>query len=73
MTTRRELDRRAQPMPTADEARAVLAEGRASRPGAGNPYAGRRVLGQVWAQGNREAARRAFLAWRRREAARRAE
>ncbi|WP_267625498.1 ribosome modulation factor [Gordonia sputi] len=58
-------------MPTPDEARRALAEGRASRPGAGNPYADTRVLGQVWAIGNREAARRAFAAYRRREAERR--
>ncbi|WP_160318042.1 hypothetical protein RND64_13710 [Gordonia sp. w5E2] len=38
-------------MPTPDEARRALAEGRASRPGAGNPYADTRVLGQVWAIG----------------------
>ncbi|UVF61639.1 hypothetical protein SEA_APUNK_18 [Gordonia phage APunk] len=60
MTTRREQARRAQPMPTAGEALAVLAEGRASRPGAGNPYAGRRVLGGVWALGNRQSAREKF-------------
>ena len=66
-------DRRSQPMPTPAEAQRVLAEGRASRPGAGNPYAGRRVLGSAWARGNREAARVAFRDWRRREAARRAE
>ncbi|URC17633.1 hypothetical protein SEA_TARDUS_17 [Gordonia phage Tardus] len=60
MTTRREQARRAQPMPTAAEALAVLAEGRASRPGAGNPYAGRRVLGGVWAIGNRQATREKF-------------
>ncbi|QDH93171.1 hypothetical protein SEA_VERITY_17 [Gordonia phage Verity] len=65
MTTRREQARRAQPMPTAAEARAVLAEGRASRPGAGNPYAGRRVLGGVWALGNRESAAASWAAKRK--------
>lgn len=72
MTTQRELDRRAQPMPTAAEAVTVYREGLQSRPGAGNPYAGRRVLGSVWARGNREAAQVAFRDWRRRAAARRA-
>lgn len=71
MTTHREQARRAQPMPTAAEAVAVYREGQVSRPGAGNPYAGRRLLGAVWAKGNREAARAVYNEWRRREAARR--
>lgn len=58
-------------MPTPAEAQRVLAEGRVSRPGAGNPYAGRRVLGSAWAAGNREAFRREYRAWRQREADRR--
>ncbi|QPO17014.1 hypothetical protein SEA_KWEKEL_16 [Gordonia phage Kwekel] len=73
MTTQRERDRRAQPMPTAAEAVAAYRAGQQSRPGAGNPFAGRRVLGSAWARGNREAARVALRDWRRRAAARRAD
>ncbi|WP_267616154.1 ribosome modulation factor [Gordonia bronchialis] len=58
-------------MPTPDECRRALAEGRASRPGARNPYAGRRVLGSVWAAGNREAFQREQAAFRQRTAERR--
>lgn len=71
MTTRRELARREQPMPGPADAVTVYREGQRSRPGAGNPYAGRRLLGAVWAKGNREAARIVYNEWRRREAARR--
>lgn len=58
-------------MPTPDECRRALAEGRTSRPGARNPYAGRRVLASAWAAGNRDACRREYAAFRHREAERR--
>lgn len=57
MTTARERERAGQPMPTPAEALEAYAAGKASRPGAGNPYAGRRVLGSVWALGNRDRAK----------------
>ena len=62
-----------QPMPTHQEAQAVFWEGARSRPGAGNPYAGRRVLMSAWAAGNRRAQRMAFAEFQRREAERSAE
>ncbi|WP_338836328.1 ribosome modulation factor [Gordonia polyisoprenivorans] len=71
MVTRRDRDRRAQPLPTPAEAVEVYREGQGSRPGAANPYAGRRVLGSAWAAGNREALRREYAAWQLREAERR--
>ncbi|SDU70563.1 ribosome modulation factor [Gordonia westfalica] len=69
--TNAERDRWLQPLPTPAEALEVYREGQRSRPGAGNPYAGRRVLGGIWATGNREAFRREYDAWQLREAERR--
>lgn len=71
MTTDRENARRAQPMPTPAQALFVYQQGQGARLGSRNPYAGRRVLGAVWARGAREARRRAYNEWRRREAAQR--
>lgn len=58
-------------MPTAAEAVTAYREGQQSRPGAGNPYAGRRALGSVWAAGNREAFQREQAAFQQRAAERR--
>lgn len=65
------IPRDQQPMPTPAEAIEAYKAGQVSRPGAGNPYAGRRVLGSVWALGNRQAQRDAYTEFRRREAERR--
>lgn len=70
MSTARERERHQQPMPTAAEAVEVYRLGQVSRPGTINPFAGRRLLGSIWARGNREAARAVYNELCRRAAAR---
>lgn len=71
MVIPRERDRRSQLLPTAEAAKQAYLEGLSSRPGAANPYAGRRVLLSMWAFGNHEARRIAWREFQQREAERR--